>query len=43
MCSCDFYRYEHVYILAEGKNFRTFWKETRQLLWTVVTCLLKKC
>ena len=26
MCTCDFYRYEHVYT-SEGRNFKTFLKE----------------
>ena len=27
MWTCGFYRYEHVYILTEGRNFKTFLKE----------------
>ena len=26
MCTCDFYRYEHIILRKEG-NFKTFWKQ----------------
>ena len=37
----DFYWYEHVYIQKESGVSKHSWKKTMQLLWTVVTYLLK--
>ena len=41
MCTCDFYRYEHVYTYRK-KEFQNVLesKKNMQLAWTVATCLL---
>ena len=41
MCTCDFYRYEHVYTYRK-KEFQNILesKKNMQLAWTVATCLI---
>ena len=39
MCTCDFYRYEHIYLQKKGISKHSG-KKIMWLVWTVVTCLM---
>ena len=40
MCTCDFYRYEHIILQKEGISKHSGEQENVAIGWTVVTCLI---